>query len=337
LEFLASLVDKSLVETLPTLPEARFRLHEIARQYARKKLDEQAHLLHWQNRHLDYFVRLVEQAEPKLRGTDQLEFLDRLDLEQENLRAALRLALGPDTNSNNHYAEHAARLVGALWLFWFIRGHFSEGRYWAEGALAALETQDPTFAILGKVLYVAASFCYFQGDLSRANTLSERSLDLSTANTDVFGQVICCHHQGLVAGIRGESAQASEYFNRGLVLATSLEAMWLIGVMMSDLGSLALISDDLDHASHHYRQALEVARQSGDKLTILYTLSNMAEHALQQGDLEQAAMLAEESLSVSRLIGERRGISFSLQLLGRIAMQRKQFERASEVFRESLQ
>jgi len=337
LELLASLVDKSLVETLPTFPEARFRLHEIARQYARQKLDVQEQLFHWQNRHLHYFVRLAEGAEPKLRGAEQLEWLNRLDLEQENLRAALRLALEGHTNSNHPQAELAARLVGALWLFWFIRGHFSEGRHWAARALAALEAQDSTRAILGKVLYVAASFCYFQGDLSQANILSERSLDLCRVNTDVFGQVICCHHQGLVAAIRGESAQASQYFNQGLALATGLEDMWLMGVMRSDLGSLALISDDLDQASEQYRQALEIARQCGDKLTILYALTNMADIALQQGDLGQAAMLSEECLSVSRLIGERRGISFALHLLGRIAMQQKQFQLASEVFRESLQ
>jgi predicted ATPase/DNA-binding SARP family transcriptional activator len=337
LELLASLVDKSLVETLPSLPEARFRLHEIARQYARQKLDVHDQLLHWQGRHLDYFLRLAEEGEPKLRGTDQLEWLNCLDLEQENLRAALRLALEGNANSNTQHAELPARLVAALWLFWFIRGHFGEGRHWSERALAALESQDPTHAILGKVLYVAASFCYFQGDLSQANLLSEKSLDLCKVNRDVFGQVICCHHRGLVAAIRGESAQASEYFNQGLEWATDLEELWLMGVMRSDLGSLALISDDLDQASGQYRQALEITRQSGDKLTLLYTLSNMADIALQQGNLGQAAMLAEESLSVSRLIGERRGISFSLHLLGRIALQQKQFRRARDVLRESLQ
>ena len=336
LEVLASLVDKSLVEPRPTDLEARFRLHEIARQYARQKLETQEHILHWQNRHLDYFVHLAEEAEPKLLGADQLEWLNRLELEQENLRAALRLCLQDDTTADPQSADLAARLAGALWLFWFIRGHFSEGRRWSEQALALLERAGNSSPALGKVLYTMASFCFFQGDYSHANILSQKSLSVCKASKDAFGQVVSHHHLASVAAKQGNLIQAAKYLNQGLKIATQLENMWLTTLMLEDLGALAVQSGDREAAWKQYQQALEIGSQLGDKFTILYCLTNLAELALQQQNLQQAAMLCEESLSLSRLIGEKRGISFALERLGQIAMQEGQHQRAGEYLKESL-
>ena len=336
LELLASLVDKSLVETLPMHPEARFRLHEIARQYAHQKLNAQEPLLYWQNRHIDYFVRLAEEAESHLRTADQLEWLSRLELEQENLRVALRLRLEKHATSDPQYIDFAARLVGALWLFWFIRGQFNEGRHWAERALASLEQRLPTSANLGKVLYVAASFCYFQGDLSKAEVLSEKSLRVCRVHKDIFGEVISFHHLAMVAMSVRDLAKAAKYLNRGLKLAIQLKNAWLTTLMREDLAELAVVSGDFGEALQQYQQSLEIAREVGDKFSTIYCLTNLARLALRHNDLKQADMFVEESLSLSRLIGERRGISFALHLLGRIALGQKELQRAGELLKESL-
>src|SRR6266540_1991020 len=272
----------------------------------------------------------------KLRAAEQLEWLKRLELEQENLRAALRLALERDITSD-HQTDSAARLAGALWIFWFIRGHFSEGRRWAERALALLESQGFTSLALGKVLYTAASFCYFQSDFSQAKLLSKKSLSVCKAHRDHFGQAVSYHHLGLIAIAQGELAQAAKHLNQGLKIATQLDDAWLISLMMSDSGSLAVTSGDLQIALKRFQQSLEIARQFGDKFQVLYELTNLADLALQKGDLQQAALLTEESLSLSKLIGEKRGISFALQHLGRIAMQEGKSERAGQLLKQSLQ
>jgi predicted ATPase/DNA-binding SARP family transcriptional activator len=336
LELLASLVDKSLVGTLPTLPEARFRLHEIARQYARQKLEEPEFLRYWQYRHLEYFVQLAEEAEPKLRGTDQLEWLNRLDLEQENLRAALHMTLERDNTVGPRYADQAVRLVSALWWFWFIRGHFSEGRRWAERVLAYLEQHNPASAVLGKVLYVAASFCFYQGDIPRATDLSQKSLSICETQQDAFGEVFSYHRLGQLS-IPRDPAQANQYLSQGLKIAIQIEDTWLITNMRMDLGRLAITTGNQEGAMQQYRQALEIARQCGDKLLIMYCLANLTIPLLQQGQLQQAAMLAEESLSLSQMLGARRGIAFALSLLGRIALQEKLYPRAGELIKGSLQ
>jgi predicted ATPase/DNA-binding SARP family transcriptional activator len=337
LELLASLVDKSLVGMLPMVHEARFRLHEIARQYARRKLETQGKPIHWQNLHLDYFVRFAEEAEPELRGAGQLEWLRRLDLEQENLRAALHLALEENISSNNHRVDSAARLAGALWIYWFIRGHFSEGRHWAEQVLALLDQTGTWSGALGKVLYTAASFCCFQGDFLRAQVLTRRSMVVSKENGDAFGQVISYHHFGMIANAQGDKKQASRHYQRGLKIATRAGDPWLIGVMQSGLGGIALDSNDQENALKYYGESMELARRFGDKFQIFYNITDLAALALQRGDIAQAAMLAEEGLTLSRLLGERRGIAFSLQQLGRIALAQKEYDRAGELLKQSLQ
>jgi tetratricopeptide (TPR) repeat protein len=338
LNLLAGLVDKSLVGTLPSFPETRFRLHEIVRQYAHQKLYATDRFTYWNDRHLDYFVRLAETAEPKLRGSEQLEWFNRLELELENLRGALLYAFdGSNSEEQGHTIEAAASMVGALWLFWFIRGRFSEGRHWAERVLASLERTKRNSPKLGKVLNTAASFCYFQGEYSLAEELSQRSLVVCRSSTDLFGELISHHHLGLIANVRGDAVLAGNELNQGLKLAKSLDDPWLISLFQSDISWVAGSQGDQSSRLAWQQQALETARQSGDKFGILYSLLNITQTVLDIGDVRQAAMLAEESLVLARELGEKRGISFALGNLGLIAMQEGAYPRAGELLKQSLQ
>lgn len=338
LNLLASLVDKSLVGTLPSFPEARFRLHEIIRQYARQKLNASAPYAYWDDRHLDYFVRLAEAAEPTLRGSGQLEWFNRLELELENLRGALMYAFeGSDSAEQSRNIEAAAGMVGALWLFWFIRGRFSEGHHWAEQVLAALENKERNSEVFGKVLNTAASFCYFQGDYSLAQELSQRSLVVCKASSDLFGESISHHHLGLIADVRGDAVLAGKELNQGLQLAIRLDDPWLISLLQNDLSWLAYSEGNQTSRLEWQKKSLETARKAEDKFGILYGLLNITQSVLERGDLRQAAILAEESLLLAQEIGEKRGISFALRNLGLIAMQERAHQRADELLKQSLQ
>jgi predicted ATPase/DNA-binding SARP family transcriptional activator len=339
LDLMASLVDKSLVGIQPVNPETRFRLHELVRQYARQKLSDLDLLKHWKDRHLEYFVELAEEAEPRLRGSQQLEWLNRLEIELENLRGALRYGLN-DKNypeEQSHQLESAARLAGALWLFWFIRGRFSEGRRCAEQVLVSLEISDRTSQVLGKVLNAAASFCYFQGDYSQAEELSQKSLMTCKANQDHFGEAISRHHLGLIADARGDVVLAGKEINQGLELANSLGEPWLVHVLQSDLSSIADHEGDQHKRLELLKESLETARQIGDRFGILYCLLNLAQVVLERGDTKQAASLTEESLILSREIGEKRGIAFAIERLGCVAMEEGAYQRANKLFQQSLQ
>jgi len=337
LGLLAGLVDQSLVQTLQTLPEARFRLHEIARQYAHQKLQTKDNPAYWQDRHLDYFVNLADEAEPELRGRRQLEWITRLELEQENIRTALRRSLAGEGTPDKQRTVSAVRLVNAIWVFWFIRGWFNEGHSWAKRALAALERSDQASPELGNLLYVLASFYLFLGELPKAVELSHKSLVTCKAHNDLFGQAMSYYHLGVAAEFQGNIIQAGNYFHQGHELATHLGDLWLENVFVYVFGDLAVAQDDIPAALKHYQYGLDIARQMGDTFNIIYRLGAIAEIAIEQGDTQQAQMLIEEGLRLSHAIGEKRMIAQNLGQLGLIAMHEEQYERADQLLKQSLQ
>src|SRR5207245_636606 len=131
LDLLTQLVDKSLVVAEGADQEERYRFLETIRQYSEEKLLEAGEAEPVRNRHRDWFLQLAERAKPELTGPEQVLWLDRLESERDNLRAALEWAIerGP--------ANLALRLAGSLWRFWFARDYLAEGREWLMRALAA--------------------------------------------------------------------------------------------------------------------------------------------------------------------------------------------------------
>jgi predicted ATPase len=133
LDLVSALVEKSLLvaELLPGSGEGpRYRMLEPVRQYARESLEEGDEVESVLSRHAAYFLDLVKKATVQLRGPQQVPWLERLTREHDNLRAAMAWLL------EKGEWEMAVRFGWALWLFWWIRGHFTEGRSWMEKALA---------------------------------------------------------------------------------------------------------------------------------------------------------------------------------------------------------
>ncbi len=140
LDLITQLVDKSLVLTEPgTSGEMRYRMLETLREYAMEKLRERGETPEWRARHAAWFLALAEQAAPELRGPHQLRWLERLQLEYDNLRAALHWCLDGDGT-----IETGVKLAGALAGFWRIRGHVSEGQAWLERARARADEAPPS-------------------------------------------------------------------------------------------------------------------------------------------------------------------------------------------------
>src|SRR5205823_5443019 len=121
-DLLAALVDQSLVVYEEQDGQARYRLMETVRQYARDRLLEMGEAGEVRERHLGFFLALAERAEPELRGSGQAAWFGRLEAEHDNLRAALEWS-----RTGSRDATAGLRLTGALWWFWSVRGHWQEG------------------------------------------------------------------------------------------------------------------------------------------------------------------------------------------------------------------
>jgi len=170
-EGVSSLLDKSLLrqEEGPG-GQPRFVMLETIHEFAREKLGESAEAEQIKRVHAQYFLTLAEEAYPELKGSHQLEWLERLEAEHDNMRAALSWAL------ERKEEEVSLRLGGALWWFWSVRGYYSEGRRWLEEALAIDGHVSPE--VRAMALAGAGALASEQGDLDRAQEAYEEGLEL---------------------------------------------------------------------------------------------------------------------------------------------------------------
>ena len=207
-EGVSSLLDKSLIrqEEGPE-DEPRFVMLETIHEYAREKLQESGEAEEIGRAHTEYFLALAEEAEPELTGADQAGWLERLEAEHDNLRAALSRSLeGEDLE------ELGLRLANALSYFWFVRGYWSEGRGWLEEALAG-NTGDQAEA-RAKALRVLASLAVEQGDYGRAETSAEEALALYRGLGDEKGVSDSLGELGWVSLLRGDYERAEALLER---------------------------------------------------------------------------------------------------------------------------
>src|SRR5215207_1559152 len=172
LDGVESLVDESLLrqEEGPG-GEPRFVMLETIHQYAKEKLQESGESENLRKLHARYFLALAEEAEPRLRGPEDVEWLERLEAEHDNLRAALSWAL------ERGEAELALRLAGALWRFWEARGLYSEGHRWLEEALA--KANGASAAARAKALEGEGWLVYHSGQVDQAVIAAREGLKLS--------------------------------------------------------------------------------------------------------------------------------------------------------------
>jgi hypothetical protein len=180
LEGVNSLGEKSLLQEGAAGGEGsepRFVLLETLHEYAREALAARAETEVLRARHAAYVLALAEEAEPALAGPRQGAWLARLETEHDNLRAVLRWA-----REDEGHREVGLRLAAAVWRFWNVRGHLSEGRGWLEEvsapAGAGAHTSFGTAAVRAKALNGAGVLAYEQGDYARATVLHEESLAL---------------------------------------------------------------------------------------------------------------------------------------------------------------
>src|SRR5215216_2746816 len=227
---ISSLVDKSLLrqEEGPSA-EPRFVMLETIHEFAREKLGQSGEAEEIKRVHAQYFLTLAEEAYPELKGANQLEWLERLEAEHDNMRAALSWALG------RKEAEVALRLGGALSWFWWARGYQSEGRRWLKEALAIEGRGSPE--VRAMALAGVGVLAYEQGELDRAQEACEEGLELLEHEVREASEAKLCllAFLGWVARQREDYRRASELFEEVLALSRETSDTWWIATSLSNL------------------------------------------------------------------------------------------------------
>jgi tetratricopeptide (TPR) repeat protein len=325
LDRLTSLVEKSLVLYEEQSGEGRYRLLETVRQYARDRLLEEGEADAVRARHAEYFLQLAERAEPELHRHEQIEWLDRLGVEHDNLRAALAW-----TRARGQ-GEEGLRLGGALWSFWVVRGYLGEGREHL-ARLLALPGAEARTAARARALHGAGILAMFQGNYGATRTLLEESLAISREFGYRRDAAWSLGYLGIAVRDQGDCGAARALFEESLAIFREVGSTDLIAWSLGNLGLAARDQGDCGTARALFEESLAIFRELGNKRAISASMNRLGMVAHDQGDYGAARALLTESLAISWEVGHRGGLVRDLEGLAAVAVAQAQFERAARLF-----
>ena len=372
LDLLIQLVNKSLVNSDHAQSvEARYHLLETIRQYARDKLLETGGGERVRDQHLDFFLKMAENAEPGLRGPNQVTLLNMLEKELDNLRAALEWALECNL-------EKGLRLASSLMWLWHLHGHAGEGIEWLDraltsraggetlprtrakalqmlgflrmfqsnpqGALPCLEESLKLYKELGVegrqgvayALWGLGTVASYQGNSAKSKSLIEESLGLFRELGDKFGVTECLNTLGDIALTEGDYEQAKTLWEESLALKRERGDKDGIAFSLAQLGNIAFLEGNFQQAAPLYQEAANLFREVGNKFFASAAFYSLGETAWAQGNYAHAAKKYEEALALGRGADEERAVAFVLYDLGAMARSQGNYDQASKMLEEAI-
>ena len=326
LDLLGRLVDKSLVivDRASVEEGTRFRLLETIRQYAHEKLKtEEGFRLH--DRHLGFFVELVEEAEPHLELAEQGIWLDRLEGEIDNMRAAIDWAL------DSGQITFALRMIAGLRRFWLIRNHDYEGFERMTTILSRPDAQQPTSARL-KALNAYFFMLWPHGRLIDAQSLIEEALELGVKLKDDWNTAFALLWAGVSATERADYPRAQSYLEKSLEGWRKMGAKGYHAIALNFLGELGIFQNDFERAEFQFLSAEPRLKEAKDHVFLAWTYRRLGQLTLRKGDLNQAAGFVRESLVHNWQIYDLRGTGASIAALAAVHIAQRKLSRAVTLF-----
>jgi tetratricopeptide (TPR) repeat protein len=297
---------------------------ETIREYALERLAARGDGQDVRQRHAAFYLVLAEEAEPCLLGPEQREWLERLDSELDNIRAALTWALDAAEG------EIGLRIGAALWRFWQLRNHELEAR---ERLVALLTLGSGTPSTRARAQSMIGSMSFVLGDFETARRVLEESLPVHRQ----FGDVrMISSTLGLLAVTCGDADTALALSREALEVARNSDdpyveghALWHVGISLARVG-------DLDDAERTVEEAVSFARSHGNLRSVGSWQKTLAGLAIIRGDTDRAWRLFEESLAIHRDLDDVWGVSHSLSNLSYLALEAGDAETAHTLLSEAL-
>jgi predicted ATPase/transcriptional regulator with XRE-family HTH domain len=296
---LSALIDKSLIRVDQRLgDDQRYDLHGLIRQFAYERLLNEGEIgvRRVREKHLETFLNLAEQAEPELHGPHDILWLNRLEQDYDNLRAACAWAIDPTRGCNG---EHSQRLLRALEWFWCMHGHVDEVCRWAERALSQDSPNEPMRA---KAMWVWGYLNYYHGNRDVGRDLMEQGAALcrKLGPSCKIDLAFALNYLGVDAHSRGDIDSAQTYNEKSLALRRELEHSWGIAQSLSNLGDIAYSRGEFSRSKTLLEEGLSVARGLGERSQLARLLNNMGWLMAGQGDETSARLMFRESLGLCR-------------------------------------
>jgi predicted ATPase/DNA-binding XRE family transcriptional regulator len=324
LDPLERLVEASLVVRMRR--EDRYRMLEPIREYAMGELDAAGELAETRDRHAAFYLDLAENACRDLTRGDQLARLQVIDRHHDNLRSALSwLLTRPDDDGSA-----ALRLAATLAPYWFLRGHWSEGRGWLARALDAHGgacTEEAASALEG-----AGLIAQFQNDYHQAATWLQRAVAIYRQGDNREGEASALSKWGFVAAFQNDRAKVEELCGALTPLEAHLRDPATIGNVLIFRGLEAVLRDDLPEAERLHERALALYRQVSDVQGIVWCLTNLGLLKIVTGELATASEMLREHLGMAARLREPASVQYALLGLATVATQQAQPMRAARLW-----
>ncbi len=318
-----SLLDKSLlIRVVGQGDERRFGMLEVVREYACEALRSAGEDEAAMRAHAEYFVSLGERAEPFLQAAQSAEWLDRLEDEHDNLRAAMQWSLHGDP-------AIAVRIAVSVRNFWLLHSHLSEGYKWLKAALE--HGGDPPAALRFKLMNGLGLAARFRGDYETARKAYLDGLAAGKEAGDKQGVALSSRGLGLVAMQQGDTAAAREFFESGLAISRELEDKFGVAISLSFLGDLARTEKDFKRARPLFEESLALFRELDNKSAVSDALNNLAAACFGDGDLMRSKQHFAEAANFAFDLGNKMTISYSLDGFAALAVDNGDLKRAAQL------
>lgn len=341
---LSALVTKSLIQRSGA---GRYDLHEVIRQFSWKRLVDSGNQEEISNRHFEFFLELAEEASTNLRKEDHIAWLARLEKDYDNLRGALEWSLrfenskGDISSEQDRAVQGAIRLAGALYIFWWVRNYWSEGRKWLQRVL-----DQPAKTLVStqrfKALNSAVGLALGQADYQKALELTDQNLTLATQLADPVILAYARRARGVVLWKLKEYDAANDQCTQALKLFRTFENhltpndVIQFARLLQTLGRIAINQNNLTLAKTYLDESADIFQQSGNTSDYHAALSDLGLLAYLQNDLSTARAYQERSLPVFRQTGFLGDLEMALIRLGDVARSENNYEEALAHYTEAI-
>lgn len=330
LDGVASLIDKSMLQTEQEDDEPRLMMLETIHEYGRERLKTSGEIEIARQAHAAYYLAFAEKVELHLIGTEQKKWLTRLERDHENLRIALDWLL----QHGDDGVKKSLRLSVALWRFWQAHGHLSEGCNTLERVLReSAKFKDIPTALRARAMNAAGMLMGLQGNYRQAEAFCEQALVIFRANGDKRGIATSLNILGQIAGWKSNYERASLLTEEALALFREVDDKWGIASSLNILATMALNQGEYVKAHTFADEGLALSKKIDDAGGTAHALWLLATVIFFKGDHAKAHLLLTQSLELSRQIDEKRSLADALVLLGYVAF----FQGGYDAMRPSLE
>ena len=324
-DFLQQLLERSLVLAQERGDAMRFWMQETIREYAADQLSPDETLA-LRARHAAIFRDILREARPNFTGSEAQMWVERLEIEHDNLRAALVYC------QENEADE--LEFVQLIWMFWYTRGYFWEAREALARALERDNGKNPALRV--RLLIEAGTLAWYQGEYRRAHRQLDEALEISRREKNYPGIIKTLGKLGLLVRDEGDYALARAYTDQSLAAALQESDRHGVTFALYNLGSIAILQGDYTAAETLLKECVALRQQSGDIWGLAYTRIVQGDLACALGQYSQAEARYGESRKLFEARGEKQGLSNALHGLGKVALAHANHEEAQRQFQDSL-